>query len=305
MATEQVNIKLTVKDWSPESKHSRKLETWCPGCGDFGVLKATKEGMVLSDQKIENTVVVSGIGCSSNFPHFISGYGVHSLHGRSLPVAEGIKLVNPDLNVVVTGGDGDGLAIGMGGFIHAARRNVNLTYIIMNNQVYGLTVNQASPTSTIGRKTRSTPFGNIENPINPVALAMTAGATFIARTYSSDWKHFSEIVKQAMEHKGFAFIDALSPCVTFNKMNTFSYWKERIYKLEDDPTYDKTDFNQALIKSHEFSDEKVPIGVFYQNTNIPAYEELDATIQKFGSVVKRGPHKISSEDRKMILKDFM
>ena len=216
MATEQVHINLSVKDWTPTNP-AGKTPTWCPGCGDFGVLKATKEGLVLGGQLIENTVVVSGIGCSSNLPHFQTGYGIHALHGRAIPVAEGIKLTNPDLNVVVTGGDGDGLAIGIGGFIHAARRNVDLTYIVMDNQVYGLTVNQASPTSGLGRITRSTPYGNIEQPLNPVAMAFAAGATFVARTYSSDWKHFSEVVKAAMDHKGFSFIDALSPCVTFNK----------------------------------------------------------------------------------------
>ena len=302
MAQEQINVDLTVADWAPDN--SGKNPTWCPGCGDYGVLKATKEGLVLGQSKLENTVVVSGIGCSSNFPHFQAGYGIHSLHGRANPVAEGIKLSNPDLNVVITGGDGDGLAIGIGGFIHAARRNVDVTYIVMDNQVYGLTVNQASPTSTIGRVTRSTPYGNIEQPLNPVAMALTAGATFVARAYSSDWKHFGEIVKAAMEHKGFAFIDALSPCVTFNKMNTFKYWKDRVYNLDEDKNYNKFDFNQAIVKVHEFGD-KVPVGIFYQNEDIPTYHEADPTYQKFGSVVKRGAHKLSEHDRQNILHNFM
>ena len=216
MAQEQVEIQLTVKDWNVETK-----PTWCPGCGDYGVLKATKEGLGGHGKFApKDTVVVSGIGCSSNFPHFLNGYGIHTLHGRANPVAEGIKLANPDLNVVITGGDGDGLAIGIGGFIHAARRNINMTYIIMDNQVYGLTVNQASPTSGLGRKTRSTPYGNIEMPLNPIAMALNAGATFVARTFSSDWKHFNMVVQAALEHNGFAFIDALSPCVTFNKEGT-------------------------------------------------------------------------------------
>jgi 2-oxoglutarate ferredoxin oxidoreductase subunit beta len=301
MATEQIDIKLNLKDWTPTD--AGKNPTWCPGCGDFGVLKATKEGLVLGQYLVENTVVVSGIGCSSNFPHFTAGYGVHSLHGRANPVAEGIKLSNPDLNVIVTGGDGDGLAIGIGGFIHAARRNVDVAYIIMDNQVYGLTVNQASPTSSIGRITRSTPHGNIEQPLNPVAMAFAAGATFIARTFSSDWRHFSEIVKAAIDHKGFAFIDALSPCVTFNKENTVEFWRDRVYKLENDPSYDRTNFNQAAMKVHEFG-PKVPIGIFYQNENIPTYHEADPTYQKFGSVVKRGAHKLSVEARNKIMDDF-
>ena len=305
MATEQVNIKLplTAKDWTPTNP-AGKIPTWCPGCGDFGVLKATKEGLVLGGQAIENTVLVSGIGCSSNLPHFQTGYGIHSLHGRANPVAEGIKLANPDLNVIITGGDGDGLAIGIGGFIHAARRNVDLTYIVMDNQVYGLTVNQASPTSSLGRITRSTPYGNIEQPINPVAMAFVAGATFVARTFSSDWIHFSQVVKAAMDHKGFSFIDALSPCVTFNKENTFDFWKERVYHLDEDPSYDPTNYTQAAAKVHEFGD-KVPIGIIYQNDNVPSYHEADATYQKWGSVVKRGAHKIPTEERKNILKNFM
>jgi 2-oxoglutarate ferredoxin oxidoreductase subunit beta len=299
MAQEQVDVKLTVKDWNSEIK-----PTWCPGCGDFGVLKATKEGLSGQGQFTpKDTVIVSGIGCSSNFPHFIYGYGIHTLHGRANPVAEGIKLVNKDLNVVITGGDGDGLAIGIGGFIHAARRNINMTYIIMDNQVYGLTVNQASPTSGIGRKTRSTPYGNVEMPINPVALALNAGATFVARVFSSDWKHFNQVVQAALNHKGYAFIDALSPCVTFNKENTVKYWRERVYKLEDDPNYDKTDFNKALIKVHEFGD-KVPIGIFYQTEEIPTFEEEDETLKRFGSIVKRGAHKLSVEDRNSILSHF-
>ena len=299
MAQEQVEIQLTVKDWNVSTK-----PTWCPGCGDYGVLKATKEGLGGHGKFApKDTVVVSGIGCSSNFPHFLNGYGIHTLHGRANPVAEGIKLANPDLNVVITGGDGDGLAIGLGGFIHAARRNINMTYIIMDNQVYGLTVNQASPTSGLGRKTRSTPYGNIEMPLNPIAMALNAGATFVARTFSSDWKHFNKVVQAALEHNGFAFIDALSPCVTFNKENTAKYWRERVYKLEEDETYDKSDFSQAIVKVHEF-DDKVPIGIFYQKEGEPTFEEGDPTIKKFGSVVKRGPRKLSSEDRKHILSHF-
>ncbi len=302
MATEQVNIELSMNDWTPEN--SGKNPTWCPGCGDYGVLKATKQGLVNGKQTLENTVVVSGIGCSSNFPHFQTGYGIHALHGRANPVAEGIKLANPDLNVVVTGGDGDGLAIGIGGFMHAARRNIDLTYIVMDNQVYGLTVNQVSPTSGIGRVTKSTPYGNIEQPLNPVAVALAAGATFIARTFSGDWKHFSSVVEAAMKHKGFAFIDALSPCVTFNKVNTYKSWKDVVYNLDEDESYDKTDFSQAAAKVWEFED-KVPLGIIYQNDKIPSYHEVDETYKKFGSTVKRGPQKLSEEAKKDILKNFM
>lgn len=296
MVTELKELKVTSGDWKSSVK-----PTWCPGCGDFGVLSASKKGLVDVQWLPNNTVVVSGIGCSSNFPHFLGGYGLHTLHGRSIPAAEGVKLSNPDLNVLVTGGDGDGLGIGLAGFIHAARRNVDLTYIIMDNQVYGLTVNQVSPTSSLGRVTKSTPYGNIENPLNPITMALAAGATFVARTYSKESSHFQEVVKRAMEHKGFSFIDALSPCVTFNKVNTFEFWNERVYKLEE-TEYKPTDLNQAFLKSQEWGN-KVPIGVFYE-VSTPVYSSMDETNKKFGNVISRGAHKISPETIEEIIKDF-
>lgn len=296
MVTELKELKVTSGDWKSSIK-----PTWCPGCGDFGVLSASKKGLVDVQWLPNNTVVVSGIGCSSNFPHFLGGYGLHTLHGRSIPAAEGVKLSNPDLNVLVTGGDGDGLGIGLAGFIHAARRNVDLTYIVMDNQVYGLTVNQVSPTSSLGRVTKSTPYGNIENPLNPITMALAAGATFVARTYSKESSHFQEVVKRAMEHKGFSFIDALSPCVTFNKVNTFEFWNERVYKLEE-TEYKPTDLNQAFLKSQEWGN-KVPIGVFYE-VSTPVYSSMDETNKKFGNVISRGAHKISPETIEEIIKDF-
>ncbi|MHA2089548.1 MAG: 2-oxoacid:ferredoxin oxidoreductase subunit beta [Candidatus Kariarchaeaceae archaeon] len=297
MTTEMTELQITPKDWNVQTR-----PTWCPGCGDFGVLSATKKGLVSLQEKPENTVIVSGIGCSSNFPHFLNGYGLHTLHGRAIPVAEGVKLANPDLRVIVTGGDGDGLAIGIGGFLHAARRNIDLTYIIMDNQVYGLTVNQASPTSHLDRITRSTPYGNIETPFNPVTLAIASGATFVARTFSKEGKQFEDIVKKAIEHKGFAFIDALSPCVTFNRVNTFDYFNERVYDLNE-RGHDTSDRNAALIKSQEWSDAGIPTGIFYQQSN-PSYSELDATIKKFGSPVTRGPIRPDNQMVQNILKDF-
>jgi 2-oxoglutarate ferredoxin oxidoreductase subunit beta len=280
-------IELTVKDWNTATK-----ATWCPGCGDHGVLSATKRAIVELGWKREDTVVVSGIGCSSNFPHFINAYGVHSLHGRAVPTGQGVKMTNPDLNVIIAGGDGDGLAIGTGGFIHAARRNMNITYIIMNNQVYGLTVNQTSPTSSLGRLTTSTPFGNIEPPMNPVALAIAAGATFVARTFSGDSKHAREVMKQALDHKGFAFVDALSPCVTFNRFNTNEWFKERVYRLED-TDFTPEDYLKSYTQALEFGD-KIPLGVFYK-TDQPTYESQDYTLKKFGSPVKRGAQRITQE----------
>lgn len=293
MATsDKIQLEFTTKDWAAQRP------TWCPGCGDFGVLSATKNAVVDLQLDPENTVVVSGIGCSSNFPHFINAYGVHSLHGRAMPVAQGIKMANPDLNVIIAGGDGDGLAIGIGGFMHAARRNMNLTYIVMDNQVYGLTVNQASPTSSIERITTSTPYGNIEAPLNPIAMALAAGATFVARTFSGEKEHFAEILKQAIAHDGFAFIDDLSPCVTFNKVNTYDYFRERCYMLEDE-NYQPNDLGAAFTRAQEWGD-KIPIGVFYK-TDQPTYDGMDWTLKAVGNPVKRGPQHLSAEDRNKIL----
>src|SRR5499426_880990 len=188
---------------------------WCPGCGDFGVLRALEIAAGKLGIYPKDLMVVSGIGCSSNLPGFIHAYGVHSLHGRAVAVASGVRLANHDLNVVITGGDGDGYGIGIGHFIHAMRRNMDLTYIVMNNMTYGLTTGQASPTTPKTTATKSTPEGNIETPINPLALALVSGATFIGRGYSGEINHLSDLIAQAIEHKGFSLVDVFSPCVTY------------------------------------------------------------------------------------------
>src|SRR5438876_10330468 len=189
---------------------------WCPGCGDFSVLSALQTALFELGLKPHQVLVVSGIGCSSNLPGFFNAYGMHTLHGRSLAVATGAKMANHELTVIVTGGDGDGYGIGGNHFTHTARRNVDLTYIVMNNQIYGLTTGQVSPTSCSGMKTKSTPFGRVEPPINPITSALVNGATFVARGFSGDPKHLMELMKKAIQHKGFALIDVFSPCVTFN-----------------------------------------------------------------------------------------
>jgi 2-oxoglutarate/2-oxoacid ferredoxin oxidoreductase subunit beta len=250
--------------------------TWCPGCGDFGVVAAVE--MALKRLKIpsHNVVIVSGIGCSSNLPHFLSSYGFHAIHGRALPVAEGIRWANHELTIIATGGDGDGFGIGAGHFIHTMRRNVDMTYVTMDNQIYGLTTGQASPTSMMGHKTKSTPTGVIENPIDPISLALAAGATYVARAFSGDVKHMADLVAAGIQHKGFAFVDALSPCVTYNKINTFDWFRQRVYKLESSG-HDPTDINQAWARSLEWG-EKVPIGLFYK-TDKPTYEDLEEVLQ--------------------------
>jgi 2-oxoglutarate ferredoxin oxidoreductase subunit beta len=251
---------------------------WCPGCGDFGVLAAVQKALV--DLQIPNhqIVTVSGIGCSSNFPGFIETYGMHTLHGRSLPVATGVKMANPDLTVLVTGGDGDGLGIGGNHLTHTIRRNVDLTYIIMDNQIYGLTTGQTSPTSRLGMKTKSTPFGNIEGPLYPITMALAAGATFVARGFSGDQKHLTDLIKQAIQHKGFSFLDVFSPCVTYNKDNTFQWFRPRVKRLEDDASYDASNWIGAMEKSTIWGEE-IPIGKFFERTDLPALHEAEPVTQ--------------------------
>jgi len=256
---------------------------WCPGCGDFGVLRALE----LAAQKLrlptKNIFVVSGIGCSSNLPGYFHGYGVHSLHGRAVAVASGAKLANHELNVVITGGDGDGYGIGLNHFIHAMRRNLDLTYLVMNNQIYGLTTGQASPTTEKGHKTKSTPRGNVELPINPIALALVSGATYIARGFSGENKHLADLIAGGIAHHGFSLVDIFSPCVTYNKINTYPWFKQRVYKLEDEQGYDATDMQAAFKKAFEW-DPKIPLGLFYKREEL-TYEDHEPAL-KNGPLVR-------------------
>ena len=249
--------------------------TWCPGCGDFGVVAAVEMAVKRLQIPSQNVVIVSGIGCSSNLPHFLSSYGFHGIHGRVLPVAEGIRWANHGLTVIGTGGDGDGFGIGAGHFVHAMRRNVDLTYVTMDNQIYGLTTGQASPTSRMGHKTKSTPEGVIENPIDPVALALASGATYVARGFSGDVKHLADLVANGLRHRGFAFVDVFSPCVTYNKINTFDFFRQRVYKLES-AGHDPSDLVAAWQRALEWG-EKIPIGLFYA-TERPTYEDLEEVL---------------------------
>lgn len=250
---------------------------WCPGCGDFGVLRALEIAAGRLGIQPKDLMVVSGIGCSSNLPGFIHAYGVHSLHGRAVAIATGIKLANHSLNVVITGGDGDGYGIGIGHFIHAMRRNLDLTYIVMNNQIYGLTTGQASPTTMKEVRTKSTPLGNVEMPINPVALALVSGATYISRGFSGDSKHLADTIAGAIAHRGFALVDVFSPCVTYNKINTYDYFRKRVYKLEAEDGYDAANAQLALQKSFEWG-ERIPIGVFFRDEQ-PTYEDLEPALR--------------------------
>ncbi len=250
---------------------------WCPGCGDFTVLSALQIAYAKTERGNHDHLTVSGIGCSSNLPGYIRTYGMHTLHGRSLAVATGAKLANHELNVVVTGGDGDGYGIGGNHFLHTMRKNIDLLYVVMNNEIYGLTVGQASPTTQIGEQTYSTPFGNIETPLNPVAMAIVMGATFVARAFSSERAQLAELMYEGMQHKGFAFIDVISPCVTWKKekMKIFDYWKERVNFLDNHDTSDKAAaLAQAVKEEHE-----TQLGLFYHDKSRQSLDQMEPVLE--------------------------
>ncbi len=265
---------------------------WCPGCGDFGIVNAIQMALAEMGVERDKTAIFSGIGCSGKTSHYINTYGVHTLHGRVLTFAQGAKIANPEMTIVAVGGDGDGLGIGAGHFVAAGRRNVNMTYIIFDNGVYGLTKGQASPTLKLGEQTKSLPSPNTNYNVNPIGLAVASGFTFVARGYSYDVRHLKDLIVQAVNHKGLSFLDVLQPCPTYNDLNTRDWYAgkdlmdeaqkrhSRIYKLEEhgyDPVVhynEEAEVNerltQALIKSLEWGN-KIPIGVFYKNEIITPY----------------------------------
>ena len=246
--------------------------TWCPGCGNFGNWISLKNAIVQLGLNPWEVVLVSGIGCASKTPYWVRTYGFNTLHGRPIPVAEGIKIANHNLTVIVVVGDGGQYGEGMGHFIHAARRNVDLTVIVHNNQLYSLTTGQYSSTTDMGEKNKATPVPTVEEPINPISLAISAGATFVARGFAGDNKHETELIAEAIKHKGFSIIDTMQPCVTFNHKNTFPWFYERVYKLENE-NHDFKDRLKALAKAEEWplrqilsgaEKEKIPTGIFYK-----------------------------------------
>lgn len=256
---------------------------WCPGCGNFAVLAGLKRAFANLDIDPKDLVVVSGIGCSSRINGFIKCYGFHGVHGRLLPVATAVKLANPRLTVIGAGGDGDGYALGMSHFIHASRRNVDVTYIVMDNQIYGLTKGQTSPTSPPGFVTATTPFGSKERPVDGVGLALLSGATFVARGFSGNAKRLTEIFIKAIKHKGFSFVDVLSPCVTFNRLNTYDWFRERIHSIEEDNDYDPSSREKAIQKL--FTVQGIPVGIF-----------LDERKNTFGEEILKDPTHVAVEE---------
>jgi len=242
---------------------------WCPGCGNFGILNALNGALI--EMKIEphQVLLVSGIGQAGKLPHYTRGNVFNSLHGRPVPPAIGAKIANSELIVIAVSGDGDAYGEGGNHFLHAARRNHDITYLVHNNQVYGLTKGQASPTSDVGFITKTTPYG-AASPVNPIALAIVSGASFVGRGFAGDIDHLSNVIKKGITHRGFALIDILQPCISFNHKNTFQWYRERVYKLEDE-RYDPSDKKAALEKALTWGEE-IPIGIIYEE-NLPVYED--------------------------------
>ncbi|TWI55239.1 2-oxoacid:ferredoxin oxidoreductase subunit beta [Halalkalibacter nanhaiisediminis] len=245
---------------------------WCPGCGDFSVQAAIQRAAGNVGLEPDDLAVVSGIGCSGRISGYINSYGFHGVHGRALPIAQGVKMANRDLTVIASGGDGDGFAIGLGHTIHAIRRNIDVTYIVMDNQIYGLTKGQTSPRSDMGFKTKSTPGGSIESALNVMEMALTAGGTFVAQSFSSDLKELTALIELGIQHKGFSLINVFSPCVTFNKVNTYDWFKENITKLSDVEGYDHT--NRVTAMQTLMEHNGLVTGLIYQNSEQPSYQEL-------------------------------
>jgi len=253
----QAVINPTPKDYKSEVK-----PTWCPGCGDFGVLNAAFRGLAGLKLAPDQTVIVSGIGCSSRFPHFMKTFGFHSVHGRALPIAQGLKMARPDLTIVAVGGDGDFFSIGAGHLVHAALRNIDITVIVMDNEIYGLTKGQTSPTSPTGHVTKSTPYGLMASQFNPMATALSLNVSFVARGYSAKPKELAALIEQGVKHKGFSFIHVLSPCPTFYK--TFDAWDAATTPIPVE--HDITDRSKAMLLAMET--EQLFLGLFYSTERL-------------------------------------
>lgn len=265
---------------------------WCPGCGDFGILSSLQQALAQMKLPPHEVAVFGGIGCSGKAPYYVNTYGVHTLHGRVLPYATGAKLANPELTVVAVGGDGDGMGIGAGHFVNSGRRNVDLTYILFNNEVYGLTKGQAAPTLPLGLQTKSLPEPNIQSSINSLMLAMTSGFTWIGRSYSYSVKHLISLIKKAIEHPGLSYLEVLQPCPTYNDLHTKDWFAgkdmenghSRIYDVQETEDYDPmvpegaseeelfAKMSQLIEKAQQWG-ARIPIGILLENHTVSTFEE--------------------------------
>jgi len=279
------------------SDYAGLTPAWCPGCGDFGILRSLNKALVAMEIEPHRVLMVSGIGQAGKLPHYTRGNVFNSLHGRPIPPAIGAKIANSELIVIAISGDGDAYGEGGNHFLHAARRNHDITYLVHNNQIYGLTKGQASPTSDVGFITKTTPYG-AASPVNPLGLAIVNGASFVSRGFAGDIDHLSNLIKKGIAHRGFALIDILQPCVSFNSRNTFQWYKERVYKLEEEK-YDPGDKKAALEKALEWGD-KIPIGVIYEE-NLPVYEDQLPALSK-GPLVR---HELDPSGVEALFAEFL
>lgn len=273
---------------------------WCPGCGNFGILLSLKEALAELSLKPEDLVLVSGIGQAAKTPHYIKANGFNGLHGRALPPAQAIKMVNKKLSVIVTSGDGDSYGEGGNHFIHCIRRNVDMVHLVHDNQIYGLTKGQGSPTTGKGQITSMQFEGVYTEPMNPLAVAISAGANFVARSFSGDKEHLKSMIKAAVNHKGYALVDIMQPCVVFNKVNTFKWYKDRIYKLDNN--YDPTNKFEALKKAEEFGDEGIPIGIIYKDESKDSYDNSHPVLKTGINLVER---KWDVKDNEKLIDEFL
>ena len=246
--------------------------TWCRGCGNFGILNAVKMALAERNLAPHETFFVTGIGCGSKLPHYLRATGFHTLHGRAIAVATGVRLANHGLRVIVVHGDGDGYGEGLAHFLNAARRNVDIADIVQDNRIYGLTKGQYSPTSEQGKRTPTSPGGSIDRPVNPLALALAAGATFVSRGYSGELRHLAWLIGEALDHRGYALVDVLQPCVTWNRSYAYDFYRVRVTILEEEESYDNTDRGRAQDRVLEWGD-RIPIGILYRDETLPTYEE--------------------------------
>jgi 2-oxoglutarate ferredoxin oxidoreductase subunit beta len=256
---------------------------WCPGCGNFSLLECLKTALEELDKDPHDVVMVAGIGQAAKIPQYINANAFCGLHGRALPPAAAIKMVNEKLTVIVSSGDGDTYGEGGNHFIHNIRRNIDIAHFVHDNQVYGLTKGQASPTSAEGFISGIQPEGNIDSPINPLLIAIATGAGFVARGFTGKKRHLINLMKEAIEYKGYALLDIFQPCVTFNKVNTFKWYKEKVYELGED--YDLSNKINAMDKAME-SGDKIPIGVIYKETK-PTFNEKNEVLKEGGILIDK------------------
>ena len=246
--------------------------TWCPGCGNFSILESLKTALKEQGLTPNDVLIVSGIGQAAKLPHYIEAHGLNTLHGRAVPAAFGAHVANPNLKIILTSGDGDTYGEGGNHLIHGIRRNFDIVHMVHNNQVYGLTKGQGSPTTQIGQVTRLQYDGVKSDALNPVAFAIGAGCGFVARSFSGDPEHLKEMIKAAMTYEGYALIDVLQPCISFNQINTFKWYKDRVFKLEED--YNPSDKAKAFETALQYGDDGIPMGIIYREEKTPFLKRI-------------------------------